>query len=226
MRIKRDRLFESGAVGHEPEESRDDLVLRRRGSRPMRADARRSVARLLQTAEAVFLAEGIDVPLQRIAEGAGVGIGTVYRHFPHRTALIEAVFGPEVDACADAASALVAEHEPSEALALWAERYVDLLTSKRGLATALHTEESAFEAMSANFRKRLRPALQTLLEGAVAAGDVSSDIEPNDLLRAIALFCTPTRDDPSYARRMTALVLDGLRLRAESRKAKRNCDDD
>ncbi|MBR0754336.1 TetR/AcrR family transcriptional regulator [Bradyrhizobium jicamae] len=224
--VKHDRHLESGAVGHKPEERRDDVKLRRRGNRPMRADARRNVARLLQTAAAVFLAEGLDVPLQRIAETAGIGIGTVYRHFPHRSALIEAVFGPEVDACADAASVLTAKHEPSEALALWVERYVDFLTSKRGLATVLRSKEAAFATMPADFGKRLRPALQTLLEGAIAAGDVCPGIEPNDLLRAITLLCTPARDDPSYARRMTALLLDGLQLRAGSRKGKRNCDGD
>ena len=123
-----------------------------------RADAQRNIDALLQAAMAVFADFGVDAPVREIAEKAGVGIGTIYRHFPQRSDLIVAVFRREVDACADAAALLAAEHEPGEALARWMQRYVDFITAKRGLAAALHSSDPAYNALPAYFQKRLRPA--------------------------------------------------------------------
>jgi AcrR family transcriptional regulator len=160
----------------------------------------------------VFATSGVDAPVREIVERAGVGIGTVYRHFPQRSDLIVAVFRREVNACADAAAILAAEHEPGEALARWMQRYVDFISAKRGLAAALHSGNPAYDTLPAYFRKRLRPALQTLLEAATAAGKVRAGVEPDDLLRAVASLCAPAHDgDPAYARRMVALLADGLR---------------
>src|SRR5579871_4585158 len=92
-------------------------------NRPIRADARRNLDALLRAAMAVFATSGVDAPVREIAEKAGVGVGTVYRHFPQRSDLIVAVFRHQVDACADAAPVLAAEHEPGEALARWMQRY-------------------------------------------------------------------------------------------------------
>jgi AcrR family transcriptional regulator len=162
---------------------------------------------------AVFATSEVDAPVREIAEKAGVGIGTVYRHFPQRSDLIVAVFRHEVDACAAAASVLATEHEPGEGLARWMLRYVDFIAAKRGLAAALHSGNPAFDALPAYFQKRLRPALRTLLEAAAAAGEVRAGAEPDDLLRAVASLCTPARDvGPAHARRMVALLVDGLRL--------------
>jgi AcrR family transcriptional regulator len=194
---------------------RDDAGREAPKSRPLRADAQRNIDTLLQTAMAVFATSGVDAPVREIAEKAGVGVGTVYRHFPERSDLIGAVFRHEVDACADAASVLATEHEPGEALARWMQRYVDFIAAKRGLAAALHSGNPAFDTLPAYFEKRLRPALQTLLEAAAAAGEVRADVEPYDLLRAVALLCTPAQDrDPSHARGMVALLVDGLRYGA------------
>src|SRR5579871_4022622 len=101
--------------------------------RRVRADAQRNIDALLQAALAVFATSGVDAPVREIAEKAGVGVGTVYRHFPQRSDLIVAVFRHQVDACADAAPVLAAEHEPGEALARWMQRYVDFIAAKRGL---------------------------------------------------------------------------------------------
>ena len=145
----------------------------------------------------------------------GVGVGTLYRHFPQRSDLIVAVFQREIDACADAARALASEHEPGEALARWMRRYMDFIAAKRGLATALHSGNPAFETLPAYFQKRLLPALRTLLEAAAAAGEVRADVEPADLLRAVASLCMSAHDDgPGPARRMVALLVDGLRYGA------------
>ncbi|TIX36868.1 MAG: TetR family transcriptional regulator, partial [Mesorhizobium sp.] len=130
---------------------------------------------------------------------------------------IVAVFRNEVDACADAAPILARKHEPGEALALWMQRYVDFITAKRGLAAALYSGNPAFETLPAYFNQRLRPALQTLLEAAAAAGEVRADIEPDDLLGAAASLAMPSHGGgPAQARRMVALLVDGLRYGASS----------
>jgi AcrR family transcriptional regulator len=178
----------------------------------LRADAQRNLDALLESALAVFATSGVDAPVRQIAETAGVGVGTVYRHFPQRSDLIVAVFRREVDACADAAAVLAAEHEPGEALARWMQRYVDFISAKRGLAAALHSGDPAYDTLPAYFQKRLRPALKTLLEAAVAAGEVRPGVKPDDLLTAVPSLCAPSHGgDPAQARRMVALLADGLR---------------
>lgn len=184
-------------------------------SRPARADAQRNMDALLQAALSVFATSGVDAPVREIALKAGVGLGTVYRHFPQRSDLIIAVFRREVDACADAAPVLAAEHDPGEALARWLQRYAAFIATKRGLATALHSGNPAFDSLPVYFDKRLRPALRTLLDTAAAAGAVRGDIEPDDLLRAVGNLCMSVHDGgPAYARRMVALLVDGLRYGA------------
>ncbi len=196
-------------------EGRSDAVPRS-GDRRVRADAQRNIDALLQSAMAVFATSGVDAPVREIAEKAGVGIGTVYRHFPQRSDLIVAVFRHEVDACAAAASVLAIEHGPGEALARWMQRYVDFIAAKRGLAAALHSGNPAFDTLPAYFETRLRPALQRLLKAAAAAGNVRADVESDDLLRAVASLCTSPHDDgPKHARRMVALLVDGLRFGAD-----------
>ena len=186
-------------------------------SRPLRADAQRNLDALLEAAMAVFAASGVDAPVREIAAKAGVGVGTVYRHFPQRSDLVAAVFRHEVDACADAAPVLAAEHPPGEALARWLQRYVDFIAAKRGLAAALHSGNPAFEPLPAYFRERLKPAFRTLLAAAAAAGDVRADVDPGDLLNAVAnLSSTAHGGGPEQARRMVALLVDGLRYRART----------
>ena len=131
-------------------------------SKPVRADAQRNTDALLEAALAVFATSGVDAPVREIAARAGVGVGTVYRHFPQRADLIAAVFRREIDACADAAPILAAEHEPFEALARWMQRYAAFIAAKRGLAPALHSGNPAFEPLRAHFEQRVRPALRTL----------------------------------------------------------------
>jgi AcrR family transcriptional regulator len=181
----------------------------------VRADAQRSIEALLEAALAVFATSGVDAQVREIAEKAGVGIGTVYRHFPQRADLVAAVFRHEVDACAEAAPILAAEHAPGEALARWMQRYAAFIATKRGLAAALHSGNPAFDTLPAYFQQRLLPAFRTLLDAAVAAGEVRADVEADDLLNAVANLCKPALDDdPDRARRMVALLIDGLRYGA------------
>lgn len=153
--------------------------------------------------------------MRDIASLAGVGVGTFYRHFPERSDLIAAVFRQEVDACAAAAEALAAEHLPEQALSQWIARYLDFIATKRGLAKSLHSGNPAFSALPNYFETRLTPACAMLLKAAAAAGKVRADIEPWDLLRAVALLAAPDHEGkPDHSGQMVALLLDGLRYRA------------
>jgi len=186
-----------------------------RQPRPKRADAQRKMGSLLKAATAVFAKSGVDAPVREIAERAGVGLGTVYRHFPQRSDLIVAVFQSNVDACADAAPALAKEHPPIAALSLWLERYVDFIGTKLGLSKALYSGDPAYKALPGYFSKRLRPALTTLLDAAVEVKAVRPGTDPDDLLVAVANLCSAGYGrDPQHARRMVKLLVDGLRYGA------------
>ena len=183
--------------------------------RRLRADGQRKMNSLLLAAMEVFAKSGVDAPVREIAERAGVGLGTVYRHFPQRSDLIAAVFKNQMDACADAAPVLASKYEPGEALARWMQRFVDFIGTKRGLAAALHSGDPAYSALPGYFDQRLRPALKTLLDAAVTAGAVRPGIEADDLLRAVATLCHGANGkEPVYARKMVELLVDGLRYGA------------
>jgi AcrR family transcriptional regulator len=199
-------------VNDELEGQGDGLEPRVRPDGRVRIDAQRNIDALLQAAIEVFSTSGVDAPVREIAEKAGVGIGTFYRHFPQRADLVAAVFRREIDACADAAPILAAEHESGEALAQWMQRYAAFLGTKRGLAAALHSGNPAFDPLPAYFRQRLEPALRILLESAAAAGEIRGDFTAGDLLDAVASLCRSAYDHgPEHARRMVALLVDGLR---------------
>jgi AcrR family transcriptional regulator len=192
---------------------------RERAPRRRRADAQRNMDSLLEAAKKAFGTSGVDAPAKEIADLAGVGVGTLYRHFPQRSDLVKAVFQREVDACADAAPALAAAHEPGSALEKWLHRYTEFLATKRGLAAALHSGDPAFDALPGYFLQRLGPTLGSLLDAAAAAGEIRADIGPEDLLYAVANLCLPVSDEgPAYSRRMVALLIDGLRHGAEPQR--------
>ena len=191
-----------------------------RTPRRLRADAQRNIGSLLAAAKAVFGTSGVDAPAKEIADLAGVGVGTLYRHFPQRSDLVKAVLQHEIDAYADAAPALAAVHEPGTALANWLHRYTEFLATKRGFATALHSGDPAFDALPGYFYQRLEPALGSLLDAAAAAGEIRADVSAGDLLRAVALLCMPVSDEGiAYSRRMVALLIDGLRYPAELQRS-------
>jgi AcrR family transcriptional regulator len=199
------------------DDSNASVKLRGGADRRVRADAQRNLDTLLQTAMAVFASSGVDAPVREIAEKAGVGIGTVYRHFPQRSDLVAAVFRREIDACADAATVLSATHAPFEALAAWMQRYAAFIAAKRGLAKALHSGDPVFDNLPGYFDLRLRPALRTLLEAATAAGAVRADVDADELLSAVASLCMSAHNAGSgRAERMVALLVDGLRYGAKS----------
>jgi len=217
------RLLSKGVMkDRKLETPKDNVAPQGTPERRVRADAQRNIEALLQAAMTVFLTSGVDAPVREIAEKAGVGIGTIYRHFPQRADLIAAVFRHEVDACAEAAPILAASHKPGEALSLWIQRYAAFIATKRGLAKALHSGDPAYDGLHAYFQEWLLPAFRTLLNSAIAAGEVRADANADDLLDAIAnLSRQATEADPDRGRRMVALLIDGLRYGAKPAGKKR-----
>jgi AcrR family transcriptional regulator len=185
-----------------------------------RADARRNVDALIEAARMVFASSGVDAPAKEITDLAGVGVGTLYRHFPQRADLVKAVVESGIDAVADAGAVLMAGHEPVEALAIWIHRLTELLGTKRGLASALHSGDPAFGGLPGHFRQRLGPALSALLAAAVADGAVRDDLGAEDLLHAITQLSQPVPGrELDYNQRMVAVFLDGLRHAATQEPA-------
>ncbi|GEB49029.1 TetR/AcrR family transcriptional regulator [Streptomyces cacaoi] len=178
-----------------------------------RKDARRNQKALLDAAAAVFVASGVDAPVRDIAAEAGVGLGTIYRHFPTRADLIIGVYRHQVDACADAGPALLATSpSPHSALGQWIDLFVDFLVTKHGLAAVLQADRTGFEALHAYFLDRLVPVCTELLEAATAAGEIRSDIDAYQLMRGVGNLCVGADSDPRYdARRMVELLIAGLR---------------
>lgn len=172
-------------------------------------DVQRNIDALLAAAAEVFASDGVDAPVRRIIARAGVGAGTFYRYFPERSDLITAVFRHEVDACVETAAALAERHEPVEALTRWLRHVGRFVADKRGLKPAMHSGEPAYRSLPAYFLDRFTPALAQLLDAAAAAGEIRTDISPDDLLRAVSGIVTP--DDDAFTDRMIALLVDGLR---------------
>ncbi len=187
-------------------------ALNRDRTRRQRADAKRNVVALLEAATSVFARTGVDAPAKEITDLAGVGVGTLYRHFPRRSDLIVAVIQHEVDACASAAMALSAERAPWEALTTWIGRFTELVGTKRGLASALHSGDPAFSDLPRYFMEHLEPALDGLLGAARASHEVRADVTARDVLLTVALMCQPVRgEEPHLNERMIRIFIQGLR---------------
>lgn len=180
-----------------------------------RADARRNEQALLDAAAAVFITRGVDAPVREIAVRAGVGMGTIYRHFPTRADLVVAVYRHQVEALAGVAPVLLASGEtPHAALAQWMDGFVDFLVTKHGLAGALRSEDSGFETLHAYFLDRLVPACASLLNAAVEAGEIRRDVDALTLMHAAGNLCigVETGGDTGYdAHLMVGLLISGMR---------------
>ncbi|EMI1815741.1 TPA: TetR/AcrR family transcriptional regulator [Klebsiella variicola] len=180
------------------------------GKRGARADARRNHEQLLKTASTLFREKGVMVPMKDIAREAGIGVGTLYRHFPHRADLIAAVFRNEVDECAMAAERLCQELSSCEALERWIALYVQLIVTKRGLASVLHSGESAYADLPAYFETRLVSSLEKLLPH--VTGNIRDNTLATDILRGVALLCAPAaKGDLLQTQRLVKLFLKGIR---------------
>jgi AcrR family transcriptional regulator len=185
--------------------------------RKPRADAVRNRERVLEAAKSVFSAGGADASLETVAKRAGVGIGTLYRHFPTREALFEAVYRREVDQLSELAEQLRGAPEPVDALRRWLKANVELIATKKGMISALALAVQTSSELYAYSFDRLTKAIGTLLDRAVAAGEIRADISPEDLLRALIGMCY-LHDQPGWQStvlRLTDVFIDGLRVKAK-----------
>jgi AcrR family transcriptional regulator len=185
-------------------------------TKTMRADARRNRDKLVATAHQLFTENGTDVALEAVAQKAGVGVGTLYRHFPTRDALVEAVYLTELDRLHSGAAELLASYPPDEALERWLDLFVQYAVTKRGLAGALRSIFESGGNLYAQSRAKIVDALGSLLDAAGAEGAIRSDLDPEDVLLAMGgIWSLP--DEPDWAgraRKLLGLMMDGLRYRA------------
>jgi AcrR family transcriptional regulator len=185
-------------------------------TKPLRADAARNRARLVEVATAKFTTDGVDVSLEDVAKEAGVGIGTLYRHFPTRYDLVLAVYGTQVEALAERSRILPAQLPPGEALHEWMRGFVDYYAVKMGMVNLLRSMMQGQPETFAQARATLRESAERVLAPAVEAGVVRADANAPELLRALGGIClastTPEGQETSLA--LVDLVYDGLRFGA------------
>ncbi|UFS59431.1 TetR/AcrR family transcriptional regulator [Subtercola endophyticus] len=180
---------------------------------PRRRDVERNERALLDAAATVFTTSGVNAPVREVAAAAGVGVATLYRHFPTRSDLVVAVYRHQIDACAEAGPLLLAsEPTPFAATLSWVHEFVDFLGTKHGLARVWEGDAAGFTALHVLFVERLVPVLAELLQAARTSGEVVADVTPYQLIRAIGDLVAFSPRDPHYdVRRMVTLLVTGLK---------------
>ncbi|GAA0232603.1 TetR/AcrR family transcriptional regulator [Cryptosporangium japonicum] len=182
--------------------------------RKPRTDARRNRDTILDAARTAFAGADGPVALEHIARAAGVGIGTLYRHFPTRDDLVESVYAAELDEVADSATTLLRDLPPDEALRAWLQRYAAFVATKRGLAETLRAALAAGRITQPVTRQRITAAVAALLARGGENGTLRTDVDPEDVVvLALGAFVTGA-DDPARTERLVALVLDAVRVRS------------
>ena len=182
-----------------------------RERRPLRADARRNYERLVEAARKVFAEQGAGAPMEAIAKHAGVGVGTLYRHFPKRIDMVEAVWRDDVDVLVGSADARIAEMEPWAALEAWLRAYVNYGQTKRVFLNELHEAFEKNPHMKVASRERITAAADQVLTRAQEAGVARRDIDGADLMQLVSPMCTSPTLEPGQADRLITMILDGLR---------------
>jgi AcrR family transcriptional regulator len=182
-------------------------------ARKPRADAQRNRERLIDVAKAAFAEAGPDVSLEEIARRAGVGIGTLYRHFPTRDAIVEAVYRRAVQQLADSAQRLLDNRPPIEALREWLKLFVDYMATKKVIAPALGSMAGGASALYESSGVHMRSAVDRLVAAAIAAGDIRTDVEAADVMQALVGFALSASGPDWEARtlRLIDILMDGLR---------------
>jgi AcrR family transcriptional regulator len=195
-------IIRNGAPKFPDEElNMDEHAQEREGAAPTRqvGRPRASGQALLDAAAAVFVTSGVDAPVREIAAKAGVGMGTIYRHFPTRAELVVAVYRHQVEACASAGPRLLAQSATAEeALRAWVALFVDFLVTKHGLAGALHGDGDASDALHSYFVDRLVPVCGSLLEAALEPAAKTLPVDAYNVLKGIGNLCIGAADDPRY----------------------------
>ncbi|HEY2144700.1 MAG TPA: helix-turn-helix domain-containing protein [Steroidobacteraceae bacterium] len=182
-------------------------------ARKPRADGARNRQLLIDAAKAAFAEVGTNVSLEEIARRAAVGIGTLYRHFPNRDAVMEAVYRREVEQLAGAVPQLLERWAPGEALHKWMHLFVDYIATKRLIAPSLGPRTGRSSALYATSSQLITGAISTLVNRAVASGEVRKGIDPSDLLRAMVgvSYQNPDAGWEASARRVIDLLVDGMK---------------
>ena len=182
--------------------------------RPLRADAQRNRDQIVAAAGRAFTKCGLEATLEGIAKDAGVGIGTLYRHFPTRELLIEAAYRNELAAVCDASPELLAKLPPDQALRAWMDRFIDYMARKRGMADALRAVFASGANPYAQSFELLVGAIKRLLDAGVAAGEIRPDVSADDVLVSLSGVALAAGSKRDQADRLLNLLLDGLRYRA------------
>jgi AcrR family transcriptional regulator len=182
-------------------------------TRKPRADSARNRQLLIDAAKAAFAEVGLNVSLEEIARRAGLGIGTLYRHFPNRESVVEAVYRREVQQLVEAVPQLLEASPAGEALHQWMHLFVNYIATKRLIAPSLGTPISRNSAPNSSPVELITRAISTLVKRAVSSGDVRKDIDPSDLLRALVgvSYGNPDAGWEASARRLIDILMDGLR---------------
>jgi AcrR family transcriptional regulator len=184
--------------------------------RKPRADGARNRGLLIDAAKGAFAQSGTNVALEEIARRAGVGIGTLYRHFPTREAMLEAVYRREVEQLSEVVPQLLERSAPEEALHQWMHLFVDYIATKRLIVPSLGPPTGRSSSLYATSAELITGALATLVKRAIASGDVRKDIQPADLLRAMigVTYQNPDAGWEASARRVIDLLMDGLKTQS------------
>ncbi|MCW2785697.1 MAG: hypothetical protein JWP74_2214 [Marmoricola sp.] len=210
--------YTEGASGYAREERMTDEVTPVTGTDEapdgaprLRADAARNRAKLVTTARDVFTTEGGDVSLESVAKAAGVGIGTLYRHFPSRLDLLEAVYRDEVDVLRETAEKVVPNHPPVEALEIWLTAFVDYAATKRHIFTELVEAVGRESELMTHSREVIYGKAELLVSRAQEAGEIRSDVTSQDVLRLVGGCTMMPNFDREQTQRILRIVMDGLR---------------
>jgi AcrR family transcriptional regulator len=188
--------------------------------RPQRADAKRNYERLVAAAREVFAQQGGGASMEAIAKEAGVGVGTLYRHFPKRIDVVEAVYREDVDELTTVAESAVATMEPWPALVTWLEAFVRYASGKRRLMNELHEAFEKNPDLRVAARERIEAALSMVLTRAQEAGMVRHDLDAPDLMQLLSSMCMSATVTPEQSARLLVMIEDGLRPPAEQRDAR------
>ena len=181
------------------------------GPRPMRADASRNRARLVEAARAAFTSRGSNATVEEMAKAADVGVGTLYRHFPRRIDLVEAVYREDVDELVAHAGELVGSTDPWEGLVAWLEAFVRYAQAKRTFLTELHEAFEKSPDLAVQSREKIAAAAGSVLSRAQAAGVARADVSQGDLMQLVGGMCMARNATLEQNQRLLTFVLDGIR---------------
>ena len=191
--------------------SEDGLGVTAVEERPMRADARRNYDLLVAAARKVFTERGGDASMEAIAKEAGVGVGTLYRHFPKRIDVVEAVYRTDVDVLMQAADDVVANLEPWPAMVAWLHAFVRYADGKRTFMTELHEAFDKHPELRVESRERIDGAMAKVLEHAHQSGEVRTDVGSAELMQLLYGICSSPVATVGSSERLLPLIIDGLR---------------